>query len=146
MAKDPTEFTRQNTQRAIQAANFGMNWYRDIAEQNLNQGKLAFDGLLSVLHKLVNDFENQSSAVLQQSMTLTHETVSNTFDLGQKLVRAKEPQELVQLQAEFLSRQAQAIADETKQFGQTIMNGAGALANTTLGEGAESMREHAKAA
>jgi hypothetical protein len=39
MAKNPTDFAQQNTERAAQATNYGMNWMREIAEQNLNHWK-----------------------------------------------------------------------------------------------------------
>jgi hypothetical protein len=33
MAKGPSDFAQQNTERAVQAASYGMNWMREIAEQ-----------------------------------------------------------------------------------------------------------------
>jgi hypothetical protein len=41
MAKGPTDFAQQNTERAMQATTYGMNWMREIAEQNLSQSKAA---------------------------------------------------------------------------------------------------------
>jgi hypothetical protein len=146
MAKDPTEFTRQTAQRAIEAANFGMDWYRELAEQNLNQSRIAVEGVLSSLRKMIGGFESQSSAVCREAISLTHESLSNTFELGQKLLRAKEPQEFAQIQSEFVSRQAQTIADKTKGLGQTILNGAEALASTSATEMSESIRGQSKAA
>jgi hypothetical protein len=35
MTKDATELTQQNSERAMQVANLGMNWARELAEQNL---------------------------------------------------------------------------------------------------------------
>jgi hypothetical protein len=52
MAKNPTDFAQQNTERAVQATNYGMNWMREIAEQNLNQSKAALEGLLMITRKL----------------------------------------------------------------------------------------------
>ena len=48
MAKNATDFAQQNTERAVQATNYGMNWMREIAEQNLNQSKAALEGLLMI--------------------------------------------------------------------------------------------------
>ncbi len=39
----PAEFTRQNTELAMQAANVSMNWFRQIAEQNLRQSKASLE-------------------------------------------------------------------------------------------------------
>ncbi|MGB8892793.1 MAG: hypothetical protein WCD13_00490 [Pseudolabrys sp.] len=48
MTKDTTEFTQQNSERAMQAANLGMNWAREFAEQSLDQSKVMLDGLFKV--------------------------------------------------------------------------------------------------
>jgi hypothetical protein len=50
-------------------------------------------------------------------------------------LRAKEPDELVQLQTEFMSQQAQIFAEQTKELGQKIQNATQA-AYTTLADAA----------
>ena len=50
-------------------------------------------------------------------MSLAAETLSNTFDFAHNIVHAREPQELLQLQSEFISRQAQAVAEQSKELG-----------------------------
>ena len=89
---------------------------------------------------MAEEFENQTSAIREHSTYLTEKTLSNTFDFGHKLARLREPQELVQLQSEFISRQSQAIADQTKELGQKIKKGAEELANTTAGVTAKPSR------
>jgi len=61
-------------------------------------------------------------------------------------LQAKEPHEFAQIQTEFLSRQAEAIIEETKQFGQTLVNGAEELANISLRQAEELTRAQSKAA
>ena len=140
MTKDTTEFTQQNSERAMQAANLGMNWARELAEQSLNQSKVLLDGLFKVTRKMAEEFDDQTSAIREHSTSLIEKTLSNTFDFGHKLARLREPQELVELQREFLSRQSQAIADQTKELEQKIKNGKGKLANITAGAAARSSR------
>jgi hypothetical protein len=43
MAKGATDFAQQNTERAMQATTHGMNWMREVAEQNLSQSKAALE-------------------------------------------------------------------------------------------------------
>ena len=38
-----TEFTQQNSERAMQAASLGMNWARELTEQSLNQSQETSD-------------------------------------------------------------------------------------------------------
>ena len=140
MTRGTTEFTQQNSERAMEAANLGMNWARELAEQSLNQSKVVLDGLFKVTRKMAEEFDDQASAIREHSTSLIEKTLSNTFDFGHKLARLSEPQELVELQSEFLSRQSQAIADQTKELGQKIKNGTGKLANITAGAAARPSR------
>ena len=123
MTKHTAEFTQQNSETAMQVANLGMNWARELAEQSLNQSKVLLDGLFKVTRKMAEEFDDQASAIREHSTSLTEKTLSNTFDFGHKLARLREPQELVELQSEFVSRQSQAIVDQTKELGQKIKNG-----------------------
>lgn len=140
MSKDATEFTQQNSERAMQAANLGMNWAREFAEQSLNQSKVVLDGLFKITRKMAEEFDDQASAIREHSTSLTEKTLSNTFDFGHKLARLREPQELVELQNEFISRQSQAIADQTKELGQKIKKGTEQLAKITTGAAARPSR------
>ena len=119
---------------------------RAIAEQNLNQSKAAFDGLLTVARKAVRDVDQQTAAICEHSMTFAEETLSNTFDFAHKLMHMKEPQELAQIQSEFVSRQAQLLGDQTKELGQAIMQGAHEAAKTVREAAAEPTRKRSEAA
>ena len=97
----------------------------------MNQSKVAMDGLLKASNKMAKDFESQSSAIREHTSTLTVEkALSNSVDFGMKCLRAKEPDELVKLQTEFMSEQAQIFADQTKELGQKIQNATQAAYNT----------------
>ncbi len=139
MARSTMDFAQQNTERSS-------DWMRAIAEQNLNQSKAAFDGLLTVARKAVRDVDQQTAAICEHSMTFAEETLSNTFDFAHKLMHMKEPQELAQIQSEFVSRQAQLLGDQTKELGQRIMQGAHEAAKTVREAAAEPTRKRSEAA
>ena len=128
MAKDTLNFAQQNSERAVQAT----NWMRAIAEQNLNQSKAAFEGLLTIARNAVRGVDQQAAAIREHSMLFAEETLSNTFDFAHKLVRMREPQEFAQIQTEFVSRQAQVLGDQTKELGERIMQGVDDAAKTAL--------------
>src|SRR5919201_1681140 len=127
MAKSTMDFARQSTERAVQAT----DWVRAIAEQNLNQSKAAFEGLLTIARNAVPSIDRQSSAICEHSMAATEQTLSNAFDFAHKVIRIKEPQELVQIQSGFVSRQAQVLGEQTKEFGQRMMEGAQEIEKAT---------------
>ena len=89
MARNTMDFAQQNTERAS-------DWIRAIAEQNLDQSRAAFEGLLTVARNAVREVDQQTTAICQHSISLAEETLTNTFDFAHKLVRVKEPQELEQ--------------------------------------------------
>src|SRR5215831_16042123 len=97
MARGTMEFAQRNTEQAT-------DWMRAIAEQNLNQSKAAFEGLLSVARNAVRDVDRQAAAICEHSMSLAEETLSNTFDFAH-------------IQSEFVSRQAQLLGDQTGELG-----------------------------
>jgi len=140
MARDTTEFAQQSGERAMQAATFGLTWAREFTEENFTQGKQALDSFLRVSRKLTEDLEEQMCALRAHNTALTEQLFSNCMDYGQKLARAKEPQEVAQCQSEFMARQAQAVADQTKVFGQKIQHAAQELAKTASGAMAEAAR------
>jgi hypothetical protein len=146
MAKRPTDFAQQNTERAFEVTSYSLNWMREMAERNLDQSKAALEDLLTMARRAVDDMDHQAAAIREHSISLMEETLSNTFDFAHKLVHIKEPQELAQLQSEFVSRQAQVVGDQTRELGQSIAQGASEAAKTAMREAAESSRRQSAAA
>jgi phasin family protein len=140
MAKGPMSIPEQNTERAMQAANFGMDWMRQITEESFNQSRVMFEGFLSGARKTAESFDQQVSEVRERSMTLATEGLSNAYDFAHKATRAKDPQELLQLQSEFISQQAQAVAEQSKLLGESISRGANEVGKMTSGVAAAPRR------
>jgi phasin family protein len=147
MAKGPTtNCSEQNAERTMQVASYGMDWMREMTEQSLNQSRTMFEGFLTTARKAVDDLDQQACEIRERSMSLAAETLSNTFNFAHKAIRVSEPQELVQLQSEFVSRQAQALADQSKELAQTIVKGANEVGRTTTQGIAEASRKGSQAA
>ena len=132
---EQSAFAQQNAERMIESANFGVTWSREFAEQTLNQSKAALDGFLKASNRIAKTFEGQSSAIREQTTALTEKALSNSVEFGQKFLRAKEPDEFVRLQTEFMAQQAQLFAEQTKELGQKIQ-GATQTAYNTLTDAA----------
>ena len=140
MARDSSDFAQQSSERAMQAADFGMTWGREFAEQTFGHSRQALDAFLRVSRKMVEDFENQATVVREHMTSLTQKTLSNTMEYGEKLSRAKEPREFAQCQSEFLARQAQTIADQTKEFSQKFQKAAQLFASNASNAMVEATR------
>ena len=97
---------------------------RQFAEQSLEQARKAVDGFLNTAQKTVATFETQTNAaqsgakdVGQKAMGFAEQNIANSFEFAQKLVRAKDIQEVMALQQEYLAHQMKAMSEQAKDLG-----------------------------
>ena len=78
---------------------------------------------LATTSNAVAGIDQQASEIRGRSMSLAEETLSNTFDFAHKLVHARQMSDLLNLQSEFFSRQAQVVAAQSKEVGESTVRG-----------------------
>ncbi|HEY7385853.1 MAG TPA: phasin [Beijerinckiaceae bacterium] len=117
---------------------------RDFAEKSVEQARKAFDGFMSAAQRTVDTLESSATSVQSNTKDLTQRTfeyaeqnVSAAFDLAQKLVRAKDVQEAMQLQAEYVRSQFAAMQTQMKEFGSIAQSVAQQAAQTTASQARE---------
>jgi phasin len=104
---------------------------RDFAEKSVEQARKAMDGFIGAAQKTVDTFEGSATTVQASAKDMTRKTfsyaeqnIAAAFELAQKMVRAKDLQEAMQAQAEFVRSQFEAMQTQMKEFGslaQTAM-------------------------
>src|SRR3954451_13626564 len=104
---------------------------RDFAEKSVDQARKAMDGFIGAAQKTVDTFEGSATTVQASAKDMTRKTfsyaeqnIAAAFELAQKMVRAKDLQEAMQAQAEFVRSQFEAMQTQMKEFGslaQTAM-------------------------
>jgi phasin family protein len=52
-------------------------------------------------------------------MAFAEQNMSSTFDFAQKLMHAKDPQEVMRLQSEFLANHMRALSSQAQDLGQS---------------------------
>jgi len=97
---------------------------RQFAEQSVEQAKKAMDGFLTAAQKTAAALETQANTaqsgakdVREKVMSFAEQNVANSFEFAQKLVRAKDVQEVLALQQEFLKAQMAAMQVQAKDLG-----------------------------
>jgi phasin len=112
MAKDTSQFEIPAEMRAL-------------AEQSVEQARLAFDKFISAAHDAVNTFEGRAKTaqagardVSEKAMAYAEENVNNAFAFAQRLVRAKDISDIMQLQADFVATQMQTLSEQAKDLGE----------------------------
>ena len=78
-------------------------------------------------------------------MSMATDTLSNSIDFAHRALKVRQPQDLLQLQTEFVSRQAQVVAENSKMLGETIARGASEMGKFTS-QGLEEASRRSQAA
>ena len=97
---------------------------RDFAEKSVEQARKAFDGFMGAAQRTVDTLEDSTSNAQANTTDWTRKTFSYAeqniqaaFDLAQRMVRAKDVQEAMQIQAEFVRTQFESMQTQMKEFG-----------------------------
>jgi len=100
---------------------------RDLAERSVEQARKAFEGFLTVAQRAAGaagdaaaTTQGSAKSVGAHVLSYTEQNVNAAFDLAHKLVRAKDPQEAIALQSEYLKSQLAALQEQAKELG-TVM-------------------------
>ena len=116
---------QEDTQRAL---NTGVNVITEMTQQNIAQMRAMVEGMFLLADKMVSQ---PATAVHEHSVELAQETMRNAFEFCNKIARIRNPQDWVQAQNEFLSRQSQAFAEHTKQLSQRLVQETSETASAT---------------
>jgi len=107
------------------------NDLRDFAERSVDQARKAFEGFVTVAQKAVGTVDGAASnaqtgakTVGAQILSYTEQNVNAAFELAHKLVQAKDPQEALALQSEFLRAQLSSLQAQAKDLGALIQKNA----------------------
>ncbi|MFZ5692024.1 MAG: phasin [Pseudomonadota bacterium] len=96
---------------------------RNFAEQSVEQARQAFDRFIAAAHHAVSDLEGRAQAARSgvldvggRAMGFAERNMAASFDFAQKLVQAKDVEEVVRLQTDYVKAQIQALNEQTKEL------------------------------
>ncbi len=105
---------------------------RDFAERSVAQARKAFEGFMGAVHKSTGSLGETTPSAFSGATDLSSKAVSfaesnvnAAFDLAEKLVHAKDVQEVLLIQGEFVKAQLESIQNQTKELGETAQKVAG---------------------
>jgi phasin len=104
---------------------------RQFAEQSVEQARKAVDGFMTAAQKAVATAEAQTATaqssakdVGAKDMSFAEQNIAKSFEFAQKLVRARDMQEVMALQQEYLQSQMKAMSEQAKDLGAAASKGA----------------------
>ncbi len=99
---------------------------REFAEKSVDQARKAFDSFMDATQKAVTTVEGQTNAAQSGSLDMNkkvldyaEEHVDAAFQLAQKIVRAGDMQEILQLQSEYLKGQMEALGEQARELSES---------------------------
>src|ERR1700756_1578228 len=92
---------------------------RAFAEQSVAQARKAFDELMAATQRTVSTFEGQTTSAqsgfrgLQEKVVnFSERNIAASFDFAQKLLHAKDGEEVMRLHAEYVKAQIQTLTEQ----------------------------------
>jgi phasin len=99
---------------------------RAFAEKSVEQARQAFDGFISAAQRAMSAFEGQAETarlgardVTEKAMSFAQRNITGSFDFARQLVQAKDVEEVLKLQADYIKTQMQVLAEQAKELGET---------------------------
>jgi len=133
---------------------------RTMAERSVTQARTALENYLQAARRTGETMERTSDQVqastkdaAQKALSAVEQNLRASLDYAQRLVRAKDLQEITQIQSEFARTQTEAMQAQMKEYGsfmQSAMDTAKGIAQSaaeTMKDAAQSVTEaatHAK--
>ena len=104
---------------------------RNVAEQSVVQARQAFDGFMSAAQKTVSKLEEHAATAQDTAkgagskvMEFAEQNISSSFEFAQRLVRAKDMEEMLRLQTEFVRSQMEALNAQARELGAGVAQAA----------------------
>jgi phasin len=98
---------------------------RAFAEQGVQNAQKAFDQFMSATQRAVSAFEGQATSAHSNVRGLHHKVldfsqrnIASAFEFTQRLLHAKDGEEVVRLHAEFVKAQVQALTEQARELTQ----------------------------
>ena len=99
---------------------------RAIAEKSVEQARQAFDGFISAAHQAMSAFEGHAETarkgardVTEKAMTFAERNMTSAFAFAHDLVRARDLQEVLRLQADYIRHQMEALTEQARELGES---------------------------
>jgi phasin len=96
---------------------------RAIAEQSVEQARQAFDTFISAAQQAATSADKQAAGaragakeVGELAVSFAERNIASSFEFAQKLIRAKDSEELMALHAGYVKRQIAALSEQAKEL------------------------------
>jgi phasin len=99
---------------------------RAFAEKSFEQARKAFETFITTTRHTVSVLEDQAETTRQGAKNLgqraasfAETNITNSFEFAQKLLRARDVNEMVKLQSDYIASQMKVLSEQAKEIGES---------------------------
>lgn len=99
---------------------------RTYAEQSITQARKALEDFMKVAQSTVTTVEGSTNQIQagatdinNKMLSYAEENIAAAFDFAEKMARAKDMDEIVKLQSDFMTKRMSAFGEQTREIGDT---------------------------
>jgi phasin len=105
---------------------------KEVAEKTIDQAEQGFSAFIETANKSVSMIPNPTTDMSLKALSLTEQNMKAAFDHAKKLLQAKDLQEAMRLQAEFLKAQYEAATEQLKEMGNSVRSSGADVVKKTV--------------
>jgi len=105
---------------------------KEVAEKTIDQAERGFSAFIEAANKSVSMIPNPTTDMSLKALSLTEQNMKAAFDHAKKLLQAKDLQEAMRLQAEFLKAQYETATEHLRQMGNSERSSGADVLNRSI--------------
>ena len=105
---------------------------KEVAEKTIDQAEKGFSAFIEAASKSVSMIPNPTTDMSLKALSLTEQNIKAAFEHAKKLLQAKDLQEAMRLQAEFLKAQYEAATEQLKEMGTSVRSAGADVVKKTV--------------
>ena len=105
---------------------------KEVAEKTIDQSERGFSAFIEAANKSVSMIPNPTTDMSLKALSLTEQNMKAAFDHAKKLLQAKDLQEAMRLQAEFLKAQHETATEQLKEMGNSVRSSGADVVKKTV--------------
>lgn len=107
------------------------NEMREMAERSVQQARQAFESFTGAIQKSSATMEeaaasasNNMKGMTEKAASFAQENMKAAFDHAEQLVKAKDPQEMLKLQSDYVQKQMAALQTQSQELSEAVKSAA----------------------
>lgn len=109
---------------------------REFADKSVDQARKAFDDFMAATQKAMTNVDDSATAMQsgasdmnRKALEYAEEHMNAAFEFAQKMVRASDINEMMQLQGSYLRKQMESLGEQARELSEKAAKTASDAAN-----------------